>query len=473
MTIRPARPLRLLAACAGAAAAALGLSGCVGFLAPPAIVQENVIGNVILQVDICNGGTTSPTCPDPLADGLQGAEPMQMQILLAFRIPDGSVAPRDFSTVSGPTLTFSENASFEDQLDQHTTPIAGFRWVGYLSTQVLVTPGVSPKGIRVQPTFTLPRGTDGSPFPNAFRFRPIVGVRGNDAASGLPSTRPVVCDDELVFAPNFSEPTMCSDDPNQLSTVNGLTSNPVRDLGILATGATATVNPGATTTITFFAKYSGTATAAAAFQIAATTTAPGVTVTPNVSVLAPTTNSTTPVPVVTTVPAGTPAGTYEVRLTATLGNGQTRTNVGTLIVVVPDPAAPPAPPAEPPPPAPQPPAVVSDPQVGSTALRLRRGKVGVVLACPVSAASGCSGTVALQAKGRSRKGGKLRLLPLGSAPFALPSGRTRTVQVPVVEERRTLVPTGTGKTLAATVVVRVLDGAKTRVAVRRVLPLGR
>lgn len=470
---RPGRLLRLLAACAGAAASAIGLSGCVGFLAPPAIVQENTIGNVILQVDICNGGTTSPTCPDPLADGLQGAEPMLMQILLAFRIPDGSVAPGQFSSVSGPTLTFSQSTSFESQLVQYTTAIAGFHWVAYVSNEVLVTPGVSPKGIRVQPTFTLPRGADGSPFPNAFRFRPIVGVRGNDASSGLPATRPVVCDDELVFAPSFNEPTMCSDDPNQTATVNGLTSNPVRDLGIVATGASATVNPGATTTLTFFAKYSGSPTAAATFQIQATTTAPGVTVTPNVSVLAPTGNSTTPIPVVTTVPAGTPAGTYDVRLTATLANGQTRTNVGTLTVVVPDPTAPPAPPAEPPPPAAPPPAVVSDPQVGSTALRLRRGKVAVVLACPVSASSGCSGTVVLQAKGRSKKGGKLRLLPLGTATFALPSGKTRTVQVPIVEERRTLVPTGTGKTLAATVVVRVLDGTRTRVAVRRVLPLGR
>ncbi|MEZ5100855.1 MAG: hypothetical protein R3C15_13860 [Thermoleophilia bacterium] len=297
-------------------------------------------------------------------------------------------------------------------------------------------------------------------------------MRGNDAASGLPSTRPVVCDDELVFAPNFNEPTMCSDDPNQLATVNALTSNPVRDLGIVATGTASTVNPGATTTLTFFAKYSGTATAAATFQIAATTTAPGVTVTPNVGVLAPTSNSTTPIPVVTTVPEGTPAGTYEVRLTASLANGQTRTNIGTLTVVAPDPAAPPAPPAPPPPAAP-PPAVVSDPQVSSTALRLRRGRVGVVLACPVAATSGCSGTVLLQAKGRSKKGGKLRLLPLGSATFALPSGRTRTVQVPIVEERRALVPRARRAALTTTVVVRVLDGARTRVAVRRVLPLGR
>ena len=101
-----------------------------------------------------------------------------------------------------------------------------------------------------------------------------------------------------------------------------------RDLGVLATNATASGAPGSLVSLPFTLRYAGNATAAANFGLSATSTLPGATLAVTPGGLAPATNSDSQALVAVGIPAGAKAGTYDVTLTAKLASGQTRSRTG-------------------------------------------------------------------------------------------------------------------------------------------------
>jgi hypothetical protein len=103
-----------------------------------------------------------------------------------------------------------------------------------------------------------------------------------------------------------------------------------RDLGILA-GASAKAAPGGLAGMAFTLRFAGSATAAATFQLSATSTLPGASLAVTPTPLTPPSNSTNQAVVAIGVPAGAKAGSYKVTLQARLG-AQVRTGTGTLTI---------------------------------------------------------------------------------------------------------------------------------------------
>ena len=158
----------------------------------------------------------------------------------------------------------------------------------------------------------------------------IVGARG--VSGSFPATRPVACGTALATA--FDEDPRPT--PNDVFVIcedalSGGALNP-RDLGVLATNATASGGPAALVSLPFTLRYAGSATAAANFALTATSTLPGATLAVTPGGLAPASNSDSQALVAVGIPAGAKAGTYDVTLTAKLATGQSRSRTGKLTV---------------------------------------------------------------------------------------------------------------------------------------------
>ena len=178
--------------------------------------------------------------------------------------------------------------------------------------------------ISIAPTFGLPAGFTGS-----FTWRTVVGYR---AAPPL-VTGDVTCPG--AFPGTVPSPipgqtgSVCVDYPD-LGTIQGPPSSmQLGDLSITAP-ATPTVFAGGSATLTFTGLFTGGDPTSTPFTVAASTTIPGVTPTAPASFV-PANNSSNAIPVTFQVPAGTPAGTYDVTVTATVG-GISRAGTGHITV---------------------------------------------------------------------------------------------------------------------------------------------
>jgi hypothetical protein len=176
----------------------------------------------------------------------------------------------------------------------------------------------------------LPRGADGTPFQGPFRYRTVTGYRDT------PASDPVDCGADVTQVNGGGPRTICVDSPTAAELPNDLAA-PTRDLGVLYTPAGAGSNQAAqgtsTAAIPFALTFAGTATVGATFKLTATTTIPGARAVPSFSDYAPPTDSATPIGVGLAVPAGTPVGGYAVTLTASLPNGETRTQTVPVNIV--------------------------------------------------------------------------------------------------------------------------------------------
>src|SRR5262245_9411500 len=169
------RPLVVGAAVLGAAAIAIGSSGCL-VLSPvnPASSQLNQVGTVQINTNICaSSNAVGTTCPDL---GNSGANALNAtgQSLLGYRVSAAAVAPATFTSVDT-TWTMTQNATCAAELQRIFPAPAGEKWVGYVSQpQTFNAGGVS--ATQFLPEFQLGQGANGSPFQGPFNYRVVDGI---------------------------------------------------------------------------------------------------------------------------------------------------------------------------------------------------------------------------------------------------------------------------------------------------------
>jgi hypothetical protein len=247
------------------------------------------------------------------------------QVMLGFRVPDGTVEPGSFPTEAG-DANFSKNADYTAALVTQYPPPAGFHWVGYLSTPKPFDPKNQPadRETRFSPEFTLPAGTAGAPFAQEFKWRLVVGFRS--LANVGQANDPVVCG------------SFCWDSPPAANVPNDLIAN-VSDFGVLKGTAPATAGQGETPTVKFPVSYSDLGgLGARELQLTATTDVPGATAQLTSGTLS-VTNGLKSVDVKVPIPATAAPGTYTVTLgaadaaTGRAGSRVARSNTATFKVV--------------------------------------------------------------------------------------------------------------------------------------------
>ena len=109
------------------------LSGCVVFKGAPKGKQINA-DTVRITFTVCASGGTGSTCPDNGNAGEDADQDGPNGLLLGFRLPEGSHAPKEFSPVAGDySGTVRRSRQYSRVLnDEAPTPV-GFKWFGYRS----------------------------------------------------------------------------------------------------------------------------------------------------------------------------------------------------------------------------------------------------------------------------------------------------------------------------------------------------
>ncbi len=324
----------------------LVLSGCVVIIGPVTSAQQDVIGKVRVSFRICASGVDDgpqppppdetedhPGCPDGGNNGTAGND--TVQVLLAFRVPAGTGVPDTITTDPEPSPpaggpgTFARNAGYASELQTLVPAPAGFEWVGYISTPYVHSNGdddVPAQFSDISVDFDLPRAANGGPFAGPFSVRPVVGFRGGE----VPATQRVSCGDSAFGGGGpFGGGTACIDSPSSMVTATSI-AVATRDLGIVAGNATA--SPGQTVQLPFDANVNGTLPGGTTFSVAAATNLPGATATPSPASFTPAPNSSTRITVPVAVRRNQGPGTFNVTVTASLPNGQTRTATSQLTV---------------------------------------------------------------------------------------------------------------------------------------------
>lgn len=328
--------MRLLPRLAVVLLAVVGLSGCV------AIKDESsgtrAPGVVTLNLSICSSHrvANSSCIPNPAdasltpntdeadngSDALSDTGGLAGQLLVGLRVPDGTMAPDQFTSPDGEA--FSQSPSYAADLAADRTAPAGFHWVGYISSSVTPTAGASLTSFSLE--LGLPAGPGGAPFTGSFRWRAIAGFRPVNGNAGDP-----------VFCGQGSD---CYDSPPAGDLFTSLTQA-VSDFRVLG-GTGATAAPGQTATVSFPVRYSdGAGFGARTLRLSATSGLPGSpAATPSAPTLQIASGATPSVSASVTVPAGTAPGAYPVTLTAADGAANSVTRTGTATVTVVDRSAP-------------------------------------------------------------------------------------------------------------------------------------
>ena len=303
---------------------AVALSGCVS-ISEESARQLDEVGDVELTTVICaSRANAGADCP--ASNHTELNEGGQYQVLIGYRLPAQSSAPESIAAAEVP-LTLSRSASYSAELARLAPPGEGRQWVGYVSPPFAYQALQSEQSATIVTRVLLLRGADGAPFQSPFRHRTIAGFRR--IASDDDPNRPIACGERLGET-NADEKTSCMTSPVTAEAAETDVEVQTRDLGVLA-AAPASVPRGGGGSVDFTVAYSGK-DAAPAFAVAASTTIPGGTAAPAITSVAPAAAGNTPLPVAVSAPASTDPGTYEVALTASLPNGQTR-RATTLVAV--------------------------------------------------------------------------------------------------------------------------------------------
>jgi Ca2+-binding RTX toxin-like protein len=330
-------PIRKLCVLGAIAALSIALGGCVVIKSQSA-TQLGSIGDLQVFTTACASDVLSNNSgygsgdPDCQGSGHGGNSSVDAgdgsyQLLLGYRLPDGATAPESIATTSpsGPnTITFNSDADYTAALQAGSPAPSGERWVGYRSSVVNYTTAGEQR-FSVAPTFGLRRGGDGAPFASPFAYRTVVGSRlvdGSHAAS-----RPVSCADPITTF-DIGDESICVDDPDASALTTDL-QQPTRDLGILDAPA-QTFRQGNVARVNFDAEYSGSV-ASPNFQFSASTDLPGATANPSRPTLFPDPGANM-VRALFRIPIRTEPGSYDVTLTATAPDGETRSSTHEIIV---------------------------------------------------------------------------------------------------------------------------------------------
>jgi len=287
-------------------ACTLGFSGCVAVSSERAR-QVDEIGDLELTSVLC-AGSPDPQAGCPTGNTDEPAGSGNFQLLYAVRLPARATAPETVVAADG-SITLSASATYTAEIHRLAAAPAGQRWAGYLSPPFAYDAAASPRQAELVARFGLARGADGSPFQGPFRYRTIVGYRD----AGPDDARPVECGASLTVR---SGNTICQDWPGEEELATNIEVG-VRDLGVLA-GGSGQAPTGASGSVPFSLVWTG-ATAGPSFAISATTSVPGGSAAAAQAAFVPTGPGTTGLPVAVSVPPGTPAGDYEVVLSARIG----------------------------------------------------------------------------------------------------------------------------------------------------------
>ena len=339
--------LKRLGATVLGVSATVVMTGCLQITAQDG-AQTDAIGPLHLTTTFCTTGNSSGPSPDDPSRCGPASSTGPEELVLAYLVPTTITAPATvkLTTSSGP-LTMAGDPAWAAVAQSATPAPAGQAWVGYRSppfTAGGATPSATDTAIvTAEADFALPPAADGGPFaagPVTYRVR--MGERDTTDPESTPTScfgtvasraaaqrarrayaRGVRSRSRLaraagVVGPPPSGNTYCQRAPTAPITVA------TRDLALLPAAA-ASVQQGSPVDLAFSAKFAGPA--GPAFDLGVSGV-PGATVAP---ALTPDTDSTTAVPVHVDVPLETPAGTYDVTLTATSG-GQTRSATTKLTV---------------------------------------------------------------------------------------------------------------------------------------------
>jgi hypothetical protein len=299
---------------------AIVLSGCVAI--KEQVATQRAPGVVALKLTICvndKDQTKYADCVPPTntAENDNGQDivlnpPLNgsAQLMVGLRIPDGTTAPASFQNSDG-RLNFSTSPGYTDALTAKYVPVAGFHWVGYLSTGVQLDGSNAANFlVTINPEFGL-NGVGGAPFAGPFRWRAVIGSRLiNDQ---LPGSAPIDC-------PIGSTACFDSPPPNTAgrATLGHLaTTLTVSDYSVRPPDATS-VAPNETATLTYKLNSQDARNfGAPTLTLKATTTLPGGQPQLGPATIAIPRNGETTTTVTVPVPPGTPIGTYDVVLTTT------------------------------------------------------------------------------------------------------------------------------------------------------------
>ena len=197
---------------AALAASAAALSGCVVFKAQPTAKQKK--NSVVITVKGCasqkGSGAPPGSCPN-FGKSNSPAGPLASQVLLGFRVPADSKAPKSFTAATGPAsgapkLSFTPSASYKQQLQSLAPAPSGEKWVGYWTTYFNYST-TGQQNFTAKVAFGLQKATKGM-----FKYEVVIGGRANGNPSPNP-TEPVNCNGSLTtLNTTGGEHLICVDD---------------------------------------------------------------------------------------------------------------------------------------------------------------------------------------------------------------------------------------------------------------------
>lgn len=315
-----------------AAALLLGMSGCVA-VSDEKVEQLDQIGDVQIATMVCASrptATATDGCPlgNTQTPAVQSAD---FQLLVSFRVPNTTRAPDKLVSDpdAGADIALVPSPSLSSEMERLAPAPNGEQWVGYISGPLQYQATGGHYRALLLSRWGLDRAEDGTPFSGPFRHRTVVGYRTVRGEQGGPE-RPVDCGDRLDGGTTGgSEYDYCMDWPSPEELPNSVVT-PVRDIGIVS-GPAVRSTRNTTVGVPFTFHHRGGPNAPA-FAIHTSTDIPGTEAVSQARSFVPPPNSASPFLVTIDLPSNTPAGTYEVTLTASLANGQKRTAVRRLQV---------------------------------------------------------------------------------------------------------------------------------------------
>lgn len=311
------------------------VSGCgIDFTADSVVTQVDGIGPVRVASEVCvmSNTTDHPGCNNG------SVPPQDGQLLLAFRVREGSVPPATFAVttndVPAQTLVMSRSASFGASITADATfaQAADERWAAYISPEYSYDPGpvgTPARKFSFAPEFGLPEGPSGGAFAGPFTVAVVVGQRRTD----LPDPDDVAPSDPVICGGSESNAT-CFNDENP----DGVIDTPptaapyslaTRDLVVLPPPAAAQAGLGKTLSIPFAADYSGPSLGQP-LAVTGASDLPGATVTPATAAFSPTAAGRTALSLKVKTPNTARSGTYYVVLTAATAGGTKRVGTAKL-----------------------------------------------------------------------------------------------------------------------------------------------
>lgn len=181
-------------------ALAVVLNGCVAF---DGEIEGKQISDdkVKIKFAVCYDGSSGSgeTCEDIPDNRARGPQPSETKVLLAFRMPKGTVAPESFEP-KNLNVEFTPHKRYSKQLDRKAPRKAGEKFFGYVSEPI--------ENINSRGEFALRFGLPDKPG-KVFAYRPVVGYQ-----NGAPNNK-VRCESNVTQSKSKNNTTwQCVDDPS-------------------------------------------------------------------------------------------------------------------------------------------------------------------------------------------------------------------------------------------------------------------